>query len=93
MQRSIAGARESRKGARRGLPRLAAMPSSVIRRWDYDDAAQRLDVEFVTGKLYSYHEVPPRIVEEMRAAFSKGSYFNREIRDHFRFTRQRAPRS
>ena len=63
------------------------MPSTVIRRWDYDAADQRLDVEFVTGKRYSYHEVPARIVEEMRAAFSKGSFFNREIRDRFRFTR------
>ena len=65
------------------------MPSSVIRRWDYDAADQRLDVEFVTGKRYSYHEVPAAVVEEMRAAFSKGSYFNREIRDRFRFTRRR----
>ena len=65
------------------------MPSTVIRRWDYDPADQRLDVEFVTGKRYSYHEVPARIVEEMRAAFSKGGFFNREIRDHFRFTRKR----
>jgi len=66
------------------------MPSSVIRRWDYDAAEQRLDVEFVTGRLYSYHDVPARIVAEMRAAPSKGSYFNREIRDHFRFTRRRS---
>ena len=62
------------------------MPSSVIRKWDYDDAAQRLDIVFVSGKHYSYHDVPPEVVEEMRAAFSKGSYFNRHIRDHFDFT-------
>ncbi len=65
------------------------MPSTVIRRWDYDEAGQRLDVTFVSGKHYSYHEVPPTIVEEMRAAFSKGSYFNQNIRDHFRYTRSR----
>jgi len=65
------------------------MPSSVIRRFDYDAAEERLDVVFVTGKRYSYHEVPAAIVEEMRAAFSKGSYFNARIRDHFRFTRLR----
>ena len=65
------------------------MPSSVIRRWDYDEAEQRLDVTFVSGKRYSYHAVPPETVAEMRAAYSKGSYFNREIRDNFRFTRCR----
>ena len=69
--------------------RWGGMPSSVIKRWDYDPADQRLDVEFVTGKRYSYHEVPEHVVAEMRAAVSKGGYFNREIRDQFRFTRRR----
>lgn len=86
----IAGAGRSRKRERIGKPvRFACMPSTVIRRWDYDADASRLDVEFVTGRRYSYHDVPAAVVEEMRAAFSKGSYFNREIRDRFRFTRQR----
>jgi hypothetical protein len=66
------------------------MPSSVIRDWEYDEAAERLDVTFVSGRRYSYHEVPARIAEGMRKAASKGSYFNRRIRDHFRFTRTRA---
>jgi hypothetical protein len=65
------------------------MPSSVIRAWNYDEAEQRLDVTFVSGKHYSYHEVPPRVAEGMRQAFSKGSYFNRHIRDHFAFTEHR----
>ncbi len=63
------------------------MPSTVIKRWDYDEAERRLDILFVSGKRYSYHEVPPEIAAEMRGAFSKGSYYNRHIRDHFRFTR------
>jgi hypothetical protein len=62
------------------------MPSTVIRKWNYDEAQQRLDIVFVSGKHYSYHEVPPAVAEEMRGAFSKGSYFNRRIRDHFAFT-------
>ena len=65
------------------------MPSTVIRRFDYDAAEERLDVVFVTGKRYSYHAVPAKIVEEMRAAFSKGRYFNSRIRDHFAFTKRR----
>jgi KTSC domain len=65
------------------------MPSTVIRAFDYDPGEQRLDVEFVTGRRYSYHDVPERVAKGMREAFSKGSYFNRRIRDHFRFTRRR----
>lgn len=63
------------------------MPSSVIRSVAYDPQRQRLDVEFVSGRWYAYHGVPPGIVERMAAARSKGSFFNRRIRDHFRFTR------
>ncbi len=65
------------------------MPSSVIRSFDYDPAAHRLDVQFVSGRRYSYHDVPAEIVEEMRRAFSKGGYFNRRIRDCYRHTRRR----
>jgi len=66
------------------------MPSSVIRAWNYDEAARRLDIVFVSGRRYAYHDVPERIAAGMRKAFSKGSYFNRRIRDHFAFT-QLAP--
>jgi len=66
------------------------MPSSVIRGWKYDEDERRLDILFVSGKRYSYHDVPPRVAQGMREAFSKGSYFNRRIRDHFAFTEHRA---
>ncbi|WBY09004.1 KTSC domain-containing protein [Sphingomonas sp. 7/4-4] len=88
---SIAGVGEGRKGAQACRPRWDIMPSSVIRGWKYDEDAQRLEVTFVNGRRYSYHEVPPGIVQEMRAAFSKGRYFNRKIRDHFRFIRMPRP--
>ncbi len=63
------------------------MPSSVIRAFSYDPQERRLDVVFVSGRQYSYHRVPARIADGMRQASSKGSYFNRRIRDHFAFTR------
>jgi len=65
------------------------MPSSVIRSFDYDQVARRLDVQFVSGRRYSYHDVPADVVDEMRRALSKGSYFNRHIRDIYRYTRRR----
>lgn len=65
------------------------MPSSVIRDFDYDAADRRLDILFVSGRLYSYHGVPPEIALAMREALSKGEYFNRHIRDRYRFTRTR----
>lgn len=59
------------------------MPSTVIRRFDYDPAARELLVTFTTGRRYLYSNVPPGEVERFRAAFSKGRHFNARIRDCF----------
>jgi hypothetical protein len=65
------------------------MPSSVIRDFSYDPADRRLDILFVSGRLYSYHQVPPEVAEAMRRAFSKGEYFNAHIRDRYHYSRTR----
>jgi hypothetical protein len=59
------------------------MPSSVIRRFDYDPETRQLEVLFTTGRRYLYHDVPQAIVDDFSAAFSKGRYFNARIRDAF----------
>jgi len=59
------------------------MPSSVIRSFDYDPQEQRLDIEFVSGRRYSYLDVPEEEVEAMRRAASRGGFFNRRIRDRY----------
>ena len=59
------------------------MPSTVIRRYVYDHAAQELWVEFVTGRRDVYSGVPPQIAEALGSAFAKGVYFNTRIRDRF----------
>lgn len=61
------------------------MPSTVIRRFAYVPEARELTIEFVSGRRYVYLDVPAEEVESMRAAFSKGSYFNRNIRDRYAF--------
>ena len=37
------------------------MPSSVIRSFDYDPAAHRLDVQVVSGRRHFYLDVPERV--------------------------------
>jgi KTSC domain-containing protein len=64
------------------------MPSSVIRSYRYDPADRHLDVVFVSGRLYRYHDVPEDIYQGMRRAFSRGEYFNANIRERFRYTRE-----
>ena len=57
------------------------MPSTVIRRFDYWPETRELEITFVTGRRYLYADVPEEAVQQFRAAFSKGSHFNRFIRD------------
>jgi hypothetical protein len=60
------------------------MPSTVIRKFDYSSETKELEVLFVTGRRYLYADVPVEEAEAFRAAFAKGVYFNRNIRDRYR---------
>lgn len=61
------------------------MPSTVIRQFDYRPERRELLITFVTGRRYLYSDVPQAAVERFRAASSKGSYFNRYLRDRYSF--------
>jgi hypothetical protein len=63
------------------------MPSTVIADFSYHPAKRDLDVLFRTGWLYRYHGVPGIVVQAMKAAPSKGVYFNANIRNRYRYTR------
>jgi len=59
------------------------MPSTVIRNHFYDSNAGELTITFVTGRRYIYSGVPQRVYDDFKAAFSRGTFFNREIRDRY----------
>jgi len=61
------------------------MPSSVIRDSRYDPSRRELVIDFQTGRRYVYLDVPDEEFAAMRAALSKGRYFNAHIRDRYRF--------
>lgn len=63
------------------------MPSSVIRRFSYDQPQRRLRVTFTSGDVYDYSGVPPEVAAAFRAAFSKGRFFASDIRDRYPFER------
>jgi KTSC domain len=62
-----------------------AVNSSLLANVSYDAGQSVLQLELCDGAIYRYFEVPPVIYEALLAAESKGSYFNREIRDCFRY--------
>ena len=59
------------------------MPSTVIRRFAYDETKHNLWVEFTTGRRYVYSGVPHEVAGALRGAFAKGVYFNTRIRDRY----------
>ena len=62
------------------------MPSTSIRRFAYDPDSRVLSVWFlVSGRRYDYEEVPQAVADRLRAATSKGRFFNAHIRDVYPF--------
>ncbi|MDQ0639527.1 hypothetical protein QF042_003092 [Pedobacter sp. W3I1] len=61
------------------------MPSSVIKYFSYDAATEALKITFVTDMVYLYKNVPERMYKMLKASGSKGRYFNRHIKDKFKF--------
>lgn len=61
------------------------MPSTAIRDFGYDEASRQLTITFVSGRRYVYDGVPPAVFDAFKDAPSRGGFFNREIRDRYRF--------
>lgn len=62
------------------------MPSNLIKRTHYNHQTRVLSVWLVTTQnRYDYDNVPPETYEAFRRAFSKGRFFNENIRDRFRY--------
>jgi hypothetical protein len=69
------------------------MPSNAIRHFRYDAAKRQLQVTFITGRRYIYDDVPQDVFEAFKAAFSKGTFFNQEIRDRYAYREVQRERS
>jgi hypothetical protein len=62
-----------------------AVVSSAVRSVGYEDGT--LEIEFVSGRVYQYFDVPERLYRELMRATSIGTFFNERIRDRFRYAR------
>jgi len=59
------------------------LQSGTIRAIGYDPAAQVLEIEFQSGRVYRYLGVAPTVVAALRAAPSAGALFSRQIRNNY----------
>jgi KTSC domain len=64
-----------------------AFDSSVLAGAAYDLQHSLLQLDFYNGSSYRYFDVPTSTWEALLTAKSKGTFFQRAIRSHFRFLR------
>jgi len=67
---------------------MKEVESSNISKVGFDSVKGELVVEFHNGSVYSYQNVPIYVYHLLIEAPSIGSYFNKNIKDSFEFTKQ-----
>jgi len=70
------------------MPEMIFVDSSSLEAVGYDSDSQELHVRFWAGTVYIYYEVPQQVVDAFMSAPSKGSFYNRDIRNVYRFSKQ-----
>jgi hypothetical protein len=66
---------------------MTLVDSEAIAEIRYDRDRSTMFVRFVDGEGYSYFDVPAGVHDTFVAAESHGRYFQRHIRDRYRFRR------
>ena len=63
--------------------------SSNIRSVGYDESSETLEIEFTSGSIYQYFDVPESEYKRLINAASKGRYFNQNIKESYRYVQIR----
>ncbi len=58
-----------------------AVTSSAIASIGYEESSGTLEIEFRTGTVYRYENVPENVYQGLVTASSKGLYFDQHVRD------------
>lgn len=61
--------------------------SSNLASVGYDAPTQTLEVEFLSGSVYQYYNVPQPIYEALLDASSAGRFFAYQVRNRFPYSR------
>jgi hypothetical protein len=49
----------------------------------YDPTKRTLEIEFTSGEVYDYLQVPPFVYQSFTLAPSKGQFFSYYVREHY----------
>jgi hypothetical protein len=64
------------------LERLS-VKSRILRSVGYDDSKKILEIEFLTGLVYQYSGVPPKVYANLMHSGEIGKYFSEKVRPIF----------
>ena len=64
-----------------------SVPSSNLSSVGYDNKTETLEVEFLSGSVYQYYNVPQNIHDELMKAVSKGRFLNTHIKNAYPYSR------
>ncbi|MES1245010.1 MAG: KTSC domain-containing protein [Acidobacteriota bacterium] len=67
--------------------RRKPVSSSSVSSVGYDPETRTLELEFHSGSVYDYEEVPPEVFQALLEAPSVGRFFANEIRGQYPSTR------
>lgn len=59
--------------------------SSNIQSIGYDSDSQTLEIEFHSGEIYQYFNVPSSLFEKILAANSQGEFFHQFIKNNYTY--------
>ena len=64
---------------------MSPVESSQLKSAGYDQDSDDLYIEFKTGVVYRYSEVPPEVFEKLTLSSSAGSYFAANIKGNYEY--------
>ena len=71
---------------------MVPIESSQIKSVGYDSQQNTLYIEFKTGVVYAYTDVPDTHFKMLcTPTISAGSYFSREVKSHYEYERLEGP--
>ena len=68
-----------------------AVESSSIASFGYGRASKLLEIEFRSGAIYRYRDVPKKVFKAFSTSQSKGHFFSAEIRGKYTYDKVRGP--
>jgi hypothetical protein len=69
--------------------RRQSVRSSNLHSVGYDESTNTLEIEFNSGGIYQYHNVPLDVYQGLMNAPSHGKYFHAHIKGIYRYTKIR----